>query len=64
ARAQEAPRAAAAPRPGRGYRKLYVDHVNQAEHGCDFDFLRSETDRGAVPGAPAVPGAGGGGAHV
>ena len=27
--------------PGRGYRKLYMDHVLQADHGCDFDFLRS-----------------------
>jgi dihydroxy-acid dehydratase len=27
-------------RPGRGYAKLYMDHVLQAEHGCDFDFLR------------------------
>ena len=26
--------------PGRGYAKLYMDHVLQAEHGCDFDFLR------------------------
>ena len=26
--------------PARGYRKLYMDHVLQAEHGCDFDFLR------------------------
>ena len=25
----------------RGYGKLYFDHVLQAEHGCDFDFLRS-----------------------
>jgi dihydroxy-acid dehydratase len=25
----------------RGYAKLYMDHVLQAEHGCDFDFLRS-----------------------
>jgi dihydroxy-acid dehydratase len=24
----------------RGYKKLYMDHVLQAEHGCDFDFLR------------------------
>ena len=24
----------------RGYAKLYLDHVLQAEHGCDFDFLR------------------------
>jgi dihydroxy-acid dehydratase len=26
--------------PPRGYGKLYMDHVLQAEHGCDFDFLR------------------------
>jgi dihydroxy-acid dehydratase len=26
--------------PPRGYAKLYMDHVLQAEHGCDFDFLR------------------------
>jgi len=29
-----------APPPTRGYAKLYMDHVLQAEHGCDFDFLR------------------------
>jgi dihydroxyacid dehydratase/phosphogluconate dehydratase len=28
----------AAPAPG--YAKLYMDHVLQAEDGCDFDFLR------------------------
>jgi len=37
-------RRAAQPRPAappaRGYAKLYMDHVLQAEHGCDFDFLR------------------------
>jgi dihydroxy-acid dehydratase len=26
--------------PSRGYAKLYMQHVMQAEHGCDFDFLR------------------------
>ena len=26
--------------PPRGYAKLYMDHVLQAERGCDFDFLR------------------------
>jgi dihydroxy-acid dehydratase len=26
--------------PARGYAKLYMEHVQQAEHGCDFDFLR------------------------
>ena len=25
--------------PSRGYGKLYMEHVLQAEHGCDFDFL-------------------------
>ena len=29
-----------ASRPARGYARLYMDHVLQAEHGCDFDFLR------------------------
>jgi dihydroxy-acid dehydratase len=29
-----------APVPNRGYGKLYMEHVLQAEHGCDFDFLR------------------------
>jgi dihydroxy-acid dehydratase/L-arabonate dehydrase len=24
---------------GAGYRKLYVEHVLQADQGCDFDFL-------------------------
>ncbi|MGB7300851.1 MAG: IlvD/Edd family dehydratase [Burkholderiaceae bacterium] len=26
----------------RGYRKLYLQSVLQAEHGCDFDFLRAQ----------------------
>jgi dihydroxy-acid dehydratase len=42
--AELARRRAALPRPSpppaRGYAKLYMDHVLQAEHGCDFDFLR------------------------
>jgi dihydroxy-acid dehydratase len=29
-----------AARPQRGYAQLYMDHVTQAELGCDFDFLR------------------------
>jgi L-arabonate dehydrase len=28
-----------------GYWKLYIDHVNQADEGCDLDFLRGK--RGA-----------------
>ena len=42
-RAAESERAAWKPPvapPARGYAKLYMDHVLQAEHGCDFDFLR------------------------
>ena len=35
----------AAPKPARGYAKLYMDHVLQADEGCDFDFLRAEEDR-------------------
>lgn len=35
------------PRYRRGYGALYLDHVLQADQGCDFDFLRS------VPGEPA-----------
>jgi dihydroxy-acid dehydratase len=38
-RAQWKPPAA---QPLRGYAKLYMDHVLQAEHGCDFDFLRKK----------------------
>ncbi|RKU47457.1 hypothetical protein DL546_009143 [Coniochaeta pulveracea] len=30
------------PRKVRGYRGLYVKHVNQAERGADFDFLRAD----------------------
>jgi dihydroxy-acid dehydratase len=29
-----------APTPARGYRRLYAEHVLQADQGCDFDFLR------------------------
>src|SRR5688572_10429136 len=38
-RAQWKPPAA---QPLRGYAKLYMDHVLQAEQGCDFDFLRKK----------------------
>jgi dihydroxy-acid dehydratase len=37
-------RAAGAPTvstPVRGYRRLYAEHVLQADHGCDFDFLQA-----------------------
>jgi dihydroxy-acid dehydratase len=34
---------APAVRPSRGYAQLYMDHVTQAPHGCDFDFLQRTT---------------------
>jgi len=42
------------PRPAsaadeRGYRKLFLDTVTQADQGCDFDFLRSPRDNGSTP---------------
>ena len=39
---------AAAPKPARGYAKLYMDHVLQADEGCDFDFLRAEDKNNAT----------------
>ena len=36
-------------RPRRGYRKLFLDHVLQADEGCDFDFLRQP---GPAPYSP------------
>lgn len=35
-----AARPTAPPHYERGYGKLFLDHVNQADQGCDFDFLR------------------------
>jgi L-arabonate dehydrase len=29
----------AVPGPKSGYQQLYIDHVLQADEGCDFDFL-------------------------
>jgi hypothetical protein len=26
----------------RGYARLYVDHVTQADRGCDFEFLQHD----------------------
>jgi dihydroxy-acid dehydratase len=28
--------------PDRGYRRLFAEHVTQADRGCDFDFLSAE----------------------
>jgi dihydroxy-acid dehydratase len=37
--ARRAASGSAVPAPTRGYRRLYAEHVLQADHGCDFDFL-------------------------
>ncbi|ARP83474.1 dihydroxy-acid dehydratase [Bordetella genomosp. 8] len=39
------------PREGddRGYRKLFLTSVTQADQGCDFDFLRGTKDNGSTP---------------
>lgn len=47
-RAKESP--FVTPTADRGYRKLYLTTVNQADQGVDFDFLRCATARGVIPG--------------
>ena len=37
------------PTAGRGYRKLFLDTVMQADKGADFDFLRAENMHGTIP---------------
>ena len=32
-----------------GYRRLYLDHVTQADEGCDFDFMIGEQANGIAP---------------
>ncbi|MFW6776142.1 IlvD/Edd family dehydratase [Nocardioides sp. CPCC 205120] len=46
------------PRPARGYAKLYVDEVTQAEEGCDFRFLQAVETRESVPTRPDRPSVG------
>jgi dihydroxy-acid dehydratase len=38
------------PRYGRGYGRLFSEHVSQANEGCDFDFL----ERGAATADPEI----------
>ena len=33
----------------RGYRKLFLETVTQADKGVDFDFLRAATTRAKIP---------------
>jgi dihydroxy-acid dehydratase len=37
------------PTAPRGYHKLFLQSVTQADRGVDFDFLRAETMTGRVP---------------
>jgi dihydroxy-acid dehydratase len=46
-RAKEKP--VQAPKAERGYDKLFMQSVTQAEHGVDFDFLRSTQKKGSIP---------------
>jgi dihydroxy-acid dehydratase len=39
----------ATPKYTRGYGRLYLDHVMQADTGCDFDFLRGREGEPAQP---------------
>ena len=44
-----------APQPKftRGYGALYLKHIQQADDGCDFDFLEPEA-RGSDAGEPEI----------
>ncbi|MCC7067974.1 MAG: dihydroxy-acid dehydratase, partial [Burkholderiales bacterium] len=35
------------PKFSRGYGALYLKHIQQADQGCDFDFLEPDYDGGA-----------------
>jgi dihydroxyacid dehydratase/phosphogluconate dehydratase len=37
------------PAPGGGYEKLFVEHVMQADKGCDFDFLTGTRGAAVAP---------------
>jgi dihydroxy-acid dehydratase len=34
----------------RGYRKLFLTTITQADEGCDFDFLQATRITATVPG--------------
>ena len=45
---------APAPKFTRGYGALYLKHIQQADKGCDFDFLEPGYGDGAVAGEPEI----------
>jgi dihydroxy-acid dehydratase len=40
------------PRFRRGFGTIYLQHVTQANMGCDFDFLQPDAAQDGLPGAP------------
>jgi dihydroxy-acid dehydratase len=38
----------AAPHYTRGYGKMFLDHILQADEGCDFDFLRGRSESSQI----------------
>src|SRR5512140_1331125 len=45
---------APAPKFTRGYGVLYLKHIQQADTGCDFDFLETEQSKLATDGEPEI----------
>jgi dihydroxy-acid dehydratase len=45
---------APAPKFTRGFGVLYLQHVQQADTGCDFDFLAPDYAGPAAPGEPEI----------
>ncbi|MSU20228.1 MAG: dihydroxy-acid dehydratase [Pedosphaera sp.] len=39
----------------RGYGKMYLEHILQADQGCDFDFLRATATAGGIGSVAEVP---------
>jgi len=42
------------PKFTRGYGVLYLNHIQQADTGCDFDFLETEKAQAAAGGEPEI----------
>jgi dihydroxyacid dehydratase/phosphogluconate dehydratase len=42
------------PKFTRGYGVLYLNHIRQADTGCDFDFLEAEKAASAAGGDPEI----------
>jgi dihydroxy-acid dehydratase len=42
------------PKFTRGYGVLYLNHIQQADTGCDFDFLETEKAQPPAGGEPEI----------